>query len=130
MWPFTKKPRTKNSSFAVGPYSIDTAVDGIPGLREATDEEYAAYGRRFSEEFSTLHEQSSSGFKWKMLLATVNSRIYKVAPYIETTDKQMANRVAFMTMGHLQPKHRAASKTRNRVVHMGYKRREHHSSDR
>jgi hypothetical protein len=83
MWPFAKKPTTKNCSFAVGPYSIDMPVDGISSLREASDEEYAAYGRHFSGE-RIFHAPPIEflGFEWEMLLGTVNSRIYKVAPLL------------------------------------------------
>src|SRR5262245_20766563 len=45
-WPFRSKPAPP-ASFAVGPYRLDGAIEGLGGLLEFSPSEYAAMGRQF-----------------------------------------------------------------------------------
>lgn len=96
-WPFRAKNRT--SSFPVGTYKLDAPIDGVSGLVEFSFDEYRVFGRVFEGE-KDFHapEVSFLDRPWKLMLGTVDGKIFKIAPYLEFVSKQEANPVAMATL--------------------------------
>jgi hypothetical protein len=91
-WLFKSKPITF-TSFPVGPYSLDMEISGLSGLRELSIIEYRAVTRQFKgERIYYAPDVDFVGYPWKILLNVVNRKIYKITAYIETKDKDLANR--------------------------------------
>jgi hypothetical protein len=91
-WPFKTKTPTY-TSFPIGPYSLDMEIAGLSGLREFSKMEYREVMRQFKGE-RIYHGPDADflGHDWKMRLNVVGGRIYKITAYIETKDKDLANR--------------------------------------
>ena len=91
-WPF--KPRTPTyTSFPIGPYSLDMGIAGLSGLREFSKMEYREVTRQFKGE-RIYHglDVDFLGYNWKTKLNAVGGKIYKITAYIETKDRDLANR--------------------------------------
>ncbi len=93
----TKTPM--QASFPIGKYRLDASIDGLAGLVEFSATEYATIGRQFEGEKNyNAPEVTFLGRPWKLMLGTVQGRIYKIAPYLELRTKQEANPVAMATL--------------------------------
>jgi hypothetical protein len=95
-WPF--KPKTPTSaSFPVGPYNLDMQIAGLSGLRELSKIEYRAVTRQFKgERIYHALDVDFLDYHWKLMISVVNGKVYKIAAYIETQDRDLAH-VAAMT---------------------------------
>ena len=81
------------TSFPIGPYRLDMKIAGLSGLRELTKIEYRAVTRQFKgERIYYVPDVEHLGYHWKVMLNVVNSIVYKISAYIETKDKDLANR--------------------------------------
>ena len=97
-WPFQAKAPT-HSSFPIGKYKLDASVDGLAGLVEFSRTEYATMGRQFEGERNyNAPPVTFLGRRWKLMLGTVQGKIYKIAPYLELQTKQEANPIAMETV--------------------------------
>jgi hypothetical protein len=99
-WPF--KPKTPpSSSFSIGPYSLDMQIVGLSGLREFSAIEYRAFTRQYKGE-RIYHgpEVDLLGYSWKLIITAVNGKVYKIAAYIETKDKDLAHGAAMKTFSY------------------------------
>jgi hypothetical protein len=97
-WPFQAKAPT-HASFPIGKYKLDASVDGVAGLVEFSATEYATMGRQFeSERDYNGPPVTFLSRQWKLMLGTVQGKIYKIAPYLELKTKQEANPIAMETL--------------------------------
>ena len=93
-WPFSAKA-PKNASFPIGKYTLDSSINGLAGLVEFSATEYTSMGRQFKGEANyNAPSVTFLGRPWKLMLGTVHSKIYKIAPYLELKNKQDANPIA------------------------------------
>jgi hypothetical protein len=79
-WPFRSKPAPP-ASFAVGPYRLDGAIEGLGGLLEFSPSEYAAMGRQFvgEKDYNAL-PVDFLGRSWDVMVQAVHGRICAIAP--------------------------------------------------
>ena len=91
-WPFKPKAATL-ASFPVGPYNLDMEIGGLSELREFSKIEYREVTRQFKGE-RIYHgpDVDFLGYNWKLRLNAVSGKIFKITAYIETKDKDLANR--------------------------------------
>ena len=85
--------------FPVGEYKLDSQVPNLPNLKEFSRTEYSVLGRPFEGE--TDYDAPPVIFldhSWQLQLGTVKGKIYKIAPYLQFTDKRDANAVAMKTL--------------------------------
>ena len=93
MW-FTKKHEPK-PSFLVGGYSLNMMLKDGPALMELSAAEYRGMGRQFvGERIFHAPDVEFVGRRWKLDLGTVNDKLYKIAAYLELTNKIQANEAA------------------------------------
>lgn len=99
-WPFKSKPPAF-ASFSIGPYRLDMQIAGVSGLCEFSKIEYRAYTRQFKGE-RIYHAPVIDflNYNWKMMLSVVHGRVYKIAAYIETQDKDLAHVAAMTTFSY------------------------------
>ena len=89
--PEKPKAGSAGNMLAVGPYRLDAPVEGLPGLVEWTEAEYQDIGRQFRGERNyNAPPVSFLGGQWRLMLGTVNGRIYRIAPSIAFSDKETA----------------------------------------
>jgi hypothetical protein len=95
MW-FKKKPERK-PSFPVGGYVLNMMLQDTSGLREFSQTEYEVMRRQFvgekiwhAAEVDFIHRARP----WNLWLGTVEDRLYKIAPFFETWEKNEANEAA------------------------------------
>ncbi len=87
------------ASFAIGDYKLDTPVHEIGEMREFSPIEYAIMGLRFEGEKNyNAPSLDFLGRRWKLMLGTVNGRIYKIAPYLDPRSKEDADPIATETL--------------------------------
>ena len=97
-WPFKAKAAA-HASFPVGKYRLDGSIDGLAGLVEFSDTEYATMGCEFEGERNyNAPPVNFLGRQWNLMLGTVRGKIYKIAPYLELKTKQEANPIAMETL--------------------------------
>ena len=79
------------SPFSVGPYQLEAPVAGLKGLVEWSGDEYKSMGRQFHGE-KNFHAPPVMfmGRQWKLIVGTVDGKIYKLAPHTQFTDKLAA----------------------------------------
>ncbi len=93
-WPFSPKA-PKNASFPIGRYTLNSSISGLAGLVEFSATEYTTMGRQFKGEANyNVPSVTFLGRPWKLILGTVDSKIYKIAPYLELKNKEDANPIA------------------------------------
>src|SRR5262249_31797624 len=99
-WPSRSKPAPP-ASFAVGPYRLDGAIEGLGGLLEFSPSEYAAMGRQFvgEKDYNAL-PVDFLGRSWDVMVQAVHGRICAIAPYVSLTDSREAERVAKQVFLH------------------------------
>jgi len=86
-------------SFAIGRYRINAPASSWKDLVELTPGEYKFFARVFKNE--RTYEAPPATFlgrPWKVMLGTVDGRIYKVAAFVEFDDKPEAERVTSAAM--------------------------------
>jgi hypothetical protein len=81
-----------HTSFPIGEYKLGASTDGLTGLTEFAESEYALMGREFEGEKNyNAPTVEFLGNSWKLMLGTVYGRIYKIAPYLEDLNIEEAN---------------------------------------
>ena len=90
-----KRAVSPTALFSVGPYSLDASIAGVEGLVEWSTAEYNNFGRQYRGE-KNYHAPpvTFQGRQWKLIIGTVNGKIYKLVPHEEFTDKAVGNAVA------------------------------------
>lgn len=79
---------TFSASLPIGSYRLDMPVEGLTGLTEFSQAEYAIYGRSFEGEKN--YNAPLLDFlkrRWKVALGTVGGKVYKIALYFESESK-------------------------------------------
>jgi hypothetical protein len=90
---------TRRASFPIGPYHLNTSIDGIADLLEFSSAEYSVMGRQFDGERNyNAAPVEFLGKRWNLMLGTVNRKIYKIAPFQEARSKDEANPIAMATL--------------------------------
>lgn len=85
----------KTQLYAVGPYALDAPIAGLEGLVEWSSAEYSNIGRQFrGEKNYNAPPVAYQGRQWKLIVGTVNGKIYKLVPHEEFTDKSEGTAVA------------------------------------
>lgn len=87
------------TSFPVGPYRLDGALEDLTGLKEFSEAEYAVMGRQF--EGAVNYNAPPVKFldrPWNLSLQVVNGRIVKIAPHVLLPSKSEANPAAMQTL--------------------------------
>jgi hypothetical protein len=94
----TKKIQEK-FCFPIGKYKLDMALDMSDSLVELSESEYTFFPKKFKGDKKYYAPSVKFlNFEWKLMLGTVDSKIYKIAPFIETDDKQYANSVSMAVL--------------------------------
>ena len=79
---------TSSASLPISKYRLDLKVEGLPGLTEFSETEYAIYGRNFEGEKNyNAPGVDFVNHNWKVALGTVWGEVYKVAYYFESESK-------------------------------------------
>ncbi len=114
-WGF--KPKTPSStSFPIGPYRLDMQIAGLSGLREFLTIEYRAYTRQFKgERIYHAPEVDFLDYHWKTMLSAVYGKVYKIAAYMETQDKDLAHVAAMTTFSYCRQQMGEPAKQRSRM---------------
>lgn len=87
------------TSFPIGPYRLDGAVEDLTGLKEFSEAEYAVMGPQF--EGAVNYNAPPVKFldrPWNLSLQVVNGRIVKIAPHVLLPNKSEANAAAMQTL--------------------------------
>jgi hypothetical protein len=87
------------TSFPVGPYRLDDALEDFTGLKEFSEAEYAVMGRQF--EGAANYNAPPVKFldrPWNLSLQVVNGQIVKIAPHVLLLNKSEANLAAMQTL--------------------------------
>ena len=101
----SKKRESQRRTFPIGKYSLDDAVDPT-GMVEFSESEYLMMGRDFEGEVNyNAPPVRFLNKEWQLQLATVNGKIYKIAPFIEFSDKQDAEHVMSETLAYCVETH-------------------------
>lgn len=94
---------TRSASLPICDYRLNMAVEGVPGLTEFSQAEYAIYGRRFAGEknynapFIDFLER-----RWKVALGTVGGKVYKIAVFFESESENTVIEVSTAVMQYCQ----------------------------
>lgn len=87
------------ASLPICQYRLDMPIDGLPGLTEFSETEYAIYGRPFESETNyNAPGIEFLGRRWSVALGTVDGVIYKVALFFETESRDTAVDVSTAVM--------------------------------
>jgi hypothetical protein len=94
---------TSSASLPIGKYRLDTSIEDLSGLTEFSQAEYAAYGRHFEGEKG----YNAPGVEfvkrpWKVALGTVRGKVYKIALYFESENKNTVIDVSTDVMQYCQ----------------------------
>lgn len=111
------KPKTPPSAnFPIGPYRLDMEIAGLSGLRELSKIEYRAVTRQFKgERIYHALDVDFLDYHWKLMISVVNGKVYKIAVYIETQDKDLANSAAMNTFIYCKNQIGEPNKQRNEI---------------
>ena len=85
------KSPTISASLPIGKYRLDMSIEGLTGLTEFSQSEYATFGREFEGEKD--YNGPALDFlnrRWKVALGTVRGRVFKIALYFDTDSKATA----------------------------------------
>ena len=99
-----RKPALATSpSLPIGRYKLDMPIEGVTGLTEFSQAEYATYGRNFDGEKN--YNAPTIDFlkrRWKVALGTVGGKVYKIALYFESECKNTVIDVSTDVMQYCQ----------------------------
>lgn len=105
-----------SASLPIGKYKLDMSVDGLTGLIEFSEVEYAIYIRRFQEEKNyNAPGVEFLNHSWKVALGTVAGKVYKIALYFESDSKNTVNDVSTDLMKYCQKKFGKPSEQRDTI---------------
>jgi hypothetical protein len=94
---------TTSASLPIDKYKLDMSIQGLSGLTEFSDTEYAIFGRHFDSEIN-FHapEIKFINRQWKVDLGTVRGMVYKIALYFESDNKDTVTNVSADLMLYCQ----------------------------
>jgi hypothetical protein len=97
-----RKPAMANF-LAIGKYKLDMPIEGLTGLTEFSQAEYAVYGRNFDGEKNyNAPTMDLLKRRWKVALGTVGGKVYKIALYFESESKNTVVDVSTEVMQYCQ----------------------------
>jgi hypothetical protein len=100
-----KAGETNCALFAIGPYRLGIHSQDFEGLREFSQSEYLIIERQFEGEKNyNAPATDFLGFRWQIMLGTVQGEIYKIVSYLDLSSKQEANRIAMETLRYVTSK--------------------------
>lgn len=83
------------SAFGIGDYWIDTPVPASHELVELTAQEYKFFARKFKNEKTYKATPAMFlGRSWKIMLGTVDGRVWKIAAFVELDNMAEAKRLS------------------------------------
>jgi hypothetical protein len=94
---------TRSASLPLGEYKLDMSIEGLTGLTEFTEAEYAVYGRQFDGQ--TNYNAPRIDFVqrgWEVALGTVRGKVYKIALYFQSENKNAVIDVSSDVMQYCQ----------------------------
>jgi hypothetical protein len=111
-----KSKTPPSANFPIGPYRLDMEIAGLSGLRELSKIEYRAVTRQFKgERIYHALDVDFLDYHWELMISVVNGKVYKIAAYIETQDKDLANSAAMNTFIYCKNQIGEPNKQRNEM---------------
>jgi hypothetical protein len=107
---------TPSASLSIGGYRFDMPVEGVPGLTEFSQAEYAIYGRRFTGEKN--YNAPCIDFlerRWNVALGTVGGKVYKIALFFESESKNTVIEVPTAVVQYCQQRLGRASEQQETI---------------
>ncbi len=128
-WPFQAKAPT-HASFPVDTYRLDASIDGLAGLVEFSPLEYATMGRQFEGETGyNAPPVTFLGQQWNLMLGTVHSKIYKIAPHLEVKTQTRSKSDCDGDASTLHGATRQTVFAADWTIHLGHNRRKRRFPD-